>query len=63
MSAKGDVARILHHMGQEIAKDQIFEGVEIGVSLPDVERPLDVALGVGVEHVLHQFDARTRSCA
>ena len=29
--------------------------VEIDVALPDVERPLDVALGVGVEHVLHQF--------
>ena len=56
MGAEGDVARILHHMGQEIAEDRIFEGVEIGVPLPDVERPLDVALGVGVEHVLHQFE-------
>ena len=40
---------------KQIAEHRIFERVEFGVPLPDVERPLDVALGVGVEHVLHQF--------
>ena len=52
MGAERDVARILHHVRQEIAEDRVFEGVELGVPLPDVARPLDVALGVGVEHVL-----------
>ena len=55
MGAERDVARILHHVRQEIAEHQVFQRVEIDVPLPDVERPLDVALGVGVEHVLHQF--------
>ena len=55
MGAEGDVARILHHMRQEIAEHRVFQRVEIGVPLPDVARPLDVALRVGVEHVLHQF--------
>ena len=55
MGAERDVARILHHMRQKIAEHRIFERIEIDVPLPDVERPLDVALGVGVEHVLHQF--------
>ena len=55
MGAEGDVARILHHMRQKIAEHRVFQRVEIDVPLPDVERPLDVALGVGVEHVLHEL--------
>ena len=55
MGAERDVARILHHVGQEIAEHRVFEGVEIDVALPDLARALGVALGVGVEHVLHQF--------
>ena len=55
MGAERDVARILHHMRQEIAEHQVFQRVQFDIPLPDVERPLDVALGVGVEHVLHQF--------
>ena len=42
-------------MRQEIAEHQIFQGVELDVPLPHVARPLDVALGVSVEHVLHEF--------
>ena len=34
---------------------EVLQRVEIDVPLPDVARPLDVALGIGVEHVLHQF--------
>ena len=55
MRAEGDVARILHHMGEQVAEDRVLQRVEFGVALPDVVRPLDVALRVGVEHVLHQF--------
>ena len=55
MGAERDVARILHHVGQEIAEHRILERVEVDVALPDLARPLGVALRVGVEHVLHQF--------
>ena len=55
MRAEGDVARVLHHVGQQIAEHRIFQRVEIGVALPDLARPLGVALRVGVEHVLHQL--------
>ncbi len=55
MGAESDVARILHHMREQIAEHRVFERVEIDVARPHIERPLDVALGVGVEHVLHQF--------
>ena len=36
-------------------KTEVFQRVEIDVPLPDVARPLNVALGVGVEHVLQQL--------
>ncbi len=55
MSAERDVARILHHVRQEIAKHRVFERVEIDVALPHLARTFRVALGVGVEHVFHQF--------
>ena len=55
MRAEGDVARILHHVGQQIAEHRILERVEFDVALPDRAGALDVALGVGVEHVLQQF--------
>ena len=55
VGAERDVARIFHHVGQEVAEDGILERVEFGVALPYRPRALGVALGVGVEHVLHQF--------
>ena len=42
-------------MGQKVAKHQILERVEFDVALPNGARALDVALSIGVEHVLHQF--------
>ena len=38
MGAEGDVARILHHVGQEIAEHRILERVEIDVALPHGSR-------------------------
>ncbi len=55
MGAERDVARVFHHVGQKVAKHRILERVEFGVALPDRARAFDVALGVGVEHVLHQL--------
>ena len=51
----GDVARIFHHVGEEIAKHRVLERVELGVALPHRARALGVALGIGVEHVLQQL--------
>ena len=55
MGAERDVAGILHHVGQEVAKHRVFERVEVDVALPHLARPLGVALRISVEHVLHQF--------
>ena len=38
MGAEGDVARILHHVGEEVAEHRILERVEIDVALPDFAR-------------------------
>ena len=53
--AERNVARVFHHVGQQVAKHRVFERVEFGVALPDRARAFDVALRVGVEHVLHQL--------
>src|SRR5271165_304316 len=55
MRAESDIARVLHHVRQQITEDRVFQGVKVGVPLPHLARPLDVALGIGVEHVLHEF--------
>ena len=52
MRAEGDVARVLHHEGEEVAEHGILERVELGVAGPDGARALDIVLGIGVEHVL-----------
>src|SRR6202044_148769 len=51
MRAEGNIARVLHHMGEQIAKNRILERVEFGVARPHRLRALDVALRIGVEHV------------
>jgi hypothetical protein len=52
MRAERDVARILHHVGQELAEERRVERIDMAVALPDVERTLEVVLRIGVEHVL-----------
>ena len=47
-----DVARILHHVGQELAEQRVVDGVDLLVAAPHRERLGDVAPRVGVEHVL-----------
>ena len=55
MGAERDVARIFHHVGQQVAEHRVLERVELRVVLPHRARALDVALRIGVEHVLHQL--------
>ena len=55
MRAIGDVARVFHHVGEQVAEHPILQRVEFGVALPDRAGALDVALRIGVEHVLQQF--------
>src|ERR1700722_284595 len=55
MRAERYVARVFHHVGQEVAEHRILERVQLDVALPNGTGALDVALRVSVEHVLQQF--------
>src|SRR5271166_4672626 len=61
MRAERDVAWILHHVGQEIAENRIFQRIEIDVALPDFARALAVTLRVCVELLKDVLDAYARS--
>ena len=63
MSAERNVARILHHVGEELAEQRGIEGVDLIVALPHVERRLRVLLGIGVENVLELRQRLIGSCA
>ena len=54
MRAERDIARILHHEGEEVAEDAVFQRVEFGVAHPHGAGAFDVAMGVGVEHVFEE---------
>jgi hypothetical protein len=62
VSAERDVTRILHHVSQQVAEHGVVQRVEIDVSLPDLSRPLFVALREGVEHVLEQLGGDLVMC-
>ena len=54
-----DVARVLHHVGEELAEQARIHLVELLVAPPDGERLVGVALDIGVEDVLdHAASAR-----
>src|SRR6516164_10431167 len=65
MDAEGDVARIFHHVGQELAKQRGAHGVDLLVTVPNRECLLEVTADVAVKHLLelgedqraHMFDA------
>ncbi len=50
--AGGDVARVLHHVGQQLAEQAGVHLVHLLVPAPDLGGALHVALHEGVEHVL-----------
>ena len=50
--AQADVARILHHVGEQLAEQRIVHGVDTLVATPHGNGLLPVALGVCIEHVL-----------
>jgi hypothetical protein len=52
VGAERDVARILHHVGQELAKERGVERIDGSIPLPHIDRLRGVLLRVGVEHVL-----------
>ena len=53
MRAKGYVARILHHIREQISEHSVLQRVEVSVSLPNVLSALGVALNVSIQNVLH----------
>ena len=58
--AQADVARILHHVGEKLAKKGIVHGIDALVVAPHRVGLVGIALGIGIEHVLElaerQFD-------
>ena len=52
MRAQPDVARVFHHVGQQLAEQRIVHGVDALIVTPHRVGLVGVALGVGVQHVL-----------
>ena len=47
-----DVARVLHHVGQNFPEQAVIQRVHLGVALPNLERLVGVAGAVRVENIL-----------
>ena len=67
MRAGRYVARILHHVGEQFAKQSRVHLVDLLVAMPNIDSPIGVVVGIGVEHVLddrlHQLGhARDGAC-
>jgi hypothetical protein len=52
VDAETDVARVFHHVGQELAEQRIVDRVDFLVATPDGERLFDVAAHICVKHIL-----------
>ena len=62
MGAEADVARVFHHVGQQLAEQRVVHRVDLLVGAPYGERLVGLTLGVGVEHVL-ELAQRELACA
>ena len=51
--ASRDVARIFHHVGQELTEKRIVHRVDVLVAVDDLKRQFSVALDIAVERILH----------
>jgi hypothetical protein len=52
MDAERNVARVFHHVGQELAEQRGAHGVDLFVALPYRQRLVEVVTGIAVEHLL-----------
>ena len=52
MRAERDVARVFHHVGEQLAEQRVVDRVDLLVAAPHRQRLGDVLARVGVEHVL-----------
>ena len=50
--AEGDVPRVLHHVGEQLAEQRGIHRVDLVVPLPDRQRAIEVTRGIGVENLL-----------
>ena len=50
--AQADIARVLHHVGQQLAEHRIVERVEARIAAPDGDGLCRIARAEGVQHVL-----------
>lgn len=53
MHAGGDAARILHHIGQEFAKQRVIHLIDLEIALAHILGQGGVALDIVVQRVLH----------
>ena len=56
VDAEGDIARVFHHIGQQLAEDRGADRVDLLVAAPDRHRLADVAAAIGIEHQLHLLE-------
>src|SRR3546814_984815 len=52
MRAGRDVARILHHVGEQLAEQAGIHLVDFLVAMPHVDGTIRIVIRIGVEHVL-----------
>ena len=58
MRAKPDRARIFHHVGEKFAEQAVVDLVDLVVLRSTPLRPLGIAVGIGVEHLLELAQRR-----
>ena len=63
VDAEGDVARILHHVGQELAEQRGAHGVDLLVAAPHLHRLAESRAGIGVEHLLELRSTSVAICS
>jgi hypothetical protein len=51
MSTKCDVARIFHHIGQELTKQRIVKHIDLSVLAPYLQGSCDIAVLIALQHL------------
>ncbi len=52
VDTNADIARVFHHVGEQLAEQRVVDRVDLLVAAPHPQRLVDVAPRIGVEHVL-----------
>ena len=60
VNAERDIARVFHHVGEQLAEQRGAHRVDLLVALPDRERARDIAPGIGIQHPLDLAEHQRR---